>query len=118
MLPAYVKKHNTSWYDESNTDRIIITDHGQKRFGKIYLTTHKDRSSYDPYATFHITRSLLKTIQSYPNLEDFLLTLGYEDGTSNQFTGVSLQMMLVDVEEVSVDTDTPSRNCVCSCTIL
>ncbi|XP_067261275.1 uncharacterized protein wu:fc75a09 [Chanodichthys erythropterus] len=115
MLPAYVKKHNTSWYDESNTDRIIITDHGQKRFGKIYLTTHKDRSSYDPYATFHITRSLLKTIQSYPNLEDFLLTLGYEDGTSNQFTGVGLQMMLV---QVPVDTDTPSRNCVCSCTIL
>lgn len=121
MLPAYIKEHNISWYDKSNADRIIVTNHGQKRFGKIYVTTHKNQSSYDPYATFHIARSLLKIIQSFPNLEDFLQTLGYQDSTSNQpeliaFTGLYLQ--LESEPDVSVDTDTPSRNCVCSCTIL
>lgn len=122
MLPDYIKKHNTSWHDVSHADRIIVTDHGQKKFGKIYLTTHNDQSNYDPYATFHIARSLLKFIQSYPNLEDFLQRLGYQDNTSNQPALIEYQMLRIECERsydsVDTDTDTPSRNCVCSCTIL
>ncbi|XP_077103030.1 uncharacterized protein LOC143753975 [Siphateles boraxobius] len=137
MLPDYIKKHNTSLHGVSNSDRIIVTDHEQMKFGKIYLTTHKDLSNYDPYATFHISRSLLKTIQSYPKLEDFLQSLGYQDETSNQpaliacVGDVAYRMLTIECEErsdvtveseerrdVTVDTDTPSRNCVCSCTIL
>lgn len=113
MLPDYIKKHNGSWSDESNADRIIITDHGQRKFGKIYLTTHKDQSNYDPYGTFHISRSLLKFIQSSPNLEEFLQSLGYQDKTSNQASVAALgvchyQMVKIDVTEE--DNDTPSRN--------
>ncbi|KAK7161226.1 hypothetical protein R3I94_004036 [Phoxinus phoxinus] len=120
MLPDYIKKHNTSWHDVSNADRIIVTDHGHMmKFGKIYLTTHNNQSNYDPYATFHISRSLLKIIQSYQDLEEFLQRLGYQDETSHQPALPAYQMVKIDCENMSsVDTDTPSRNCVCSCTIL
>ncbi|CAM4472754.1 unnamed protein product [Leuciscus chuanchicus] len=123
MLPDYIKEHNTSWHDVSNADRIIVTDHGQRKFGKMYLTTHIDQSNYDPYATFHIARCLLKIIQSYPNLEDFLQSLGYQDNTSKQPALIACQMVQIESEKrsydtVDTDTDTPSRNCVCSCTIL
>lgn len=122
MLPDYIKKHNTSWEDVSNADRIIVTDHGQMKFGEIYLTTHNDQSNYDPYATFHIARSLLKIIQSYQNLEAFLRSLGYQDNTSNQPALIAYQLLRIECEDDTVDTDTdtptPSRNCVCSCTIL
>ncbi|XP_056103216.1 uncharacterized protein wu:fc75a09 [Rhinichthys klamathensis goyatoka] len=123
MLPEYIKKHNNSMHDVNNADRLIVTDHEQRKFGNIYLTTHNDQSNYDPNATFHISRSLLKIIKSYPNLEDFLQ--GLEDETSNQPASVAFvglyQMVQVESEkriDVTVDTDTPSRNCVCSCTIL
>ncbi|XP_039541881.1 uncharacterized protein wu:fc75a09 [Pimephales promelas] len=125
MLPNYIKKHNNIMHDESNADRLIVTDHEQMKFGKIYLTTHNDQSNYDPNATFHISRSLLKIIKSYPNLEDFLQSLGYQDETSHQPASVAsvrvYQMVMVESEkrsDVTVDTDTPSRNCLCSCTIL
>ncbi|XP_067298707.1 uncharacterized protein wu:fc75a09 [Pseudorasbora parva] len=128
MLPKYVKEHNNGRHYENNADRIIVTDHGQMRFGEIYLTTHKDLSRFDPNATFHISRSLLKIIQSYPNLEDFLQTVGYQVNTC--LVHIPLMMCQVEVKPddkkatsekrsaVSVDTDIPSRNCVCSCTIL
>ncbi|KAL1281786.1 hypothetical protein QQF64_000589 [Cirrhinus molitorella] len=125
MLPKYIKEHNTSNQSIGNTDRIIVTVHGQQKFGKIYVTTHKDQSSFDPYGTFHISRALLKTIRSFQNLNDFL------DATGNQTTVFQMAVLShTDTEpaayhndkeatyDVSTDTDTPSRNCVCSCTIL
>lgn len=109
MLPNYIKEHNTGQHD-SNTDRIIVTAHGERRFGKIYVTTHKDQTSFDPYATFHISRSLLKSIKSFQNLEDFLQSVGYQKQ--------HLQMVLLRISDDSTSTDTPSRKCDCSCTIL
>ncbi len=123
MLPNYVKKHNTGQQDDSNTDRIIVTAHGEQRFGKIYVTMHKDPSRFDPYATFHISRSLLKIIKSFQNLEDFLDTVGYQKPVYQM-----LQLHCTDTAayhndeettyDVATDTDTPSQNGVCSCTIL
>lgn len=123
MLPNYIKQHNKCQQDIGNADRIIVTAHGQWKFGKIYVTTHKDQSSFDPYATFHISRSLLKIIKSFPNLEDFLDTIEYQKPV--------FQMLMLHCTDtavyhndndatyvVSADTVTPSRNCVCSCTIL
>ncbi len=125
MLPNYIKGHNTYQQNDSNADRIIVTAHGEWRFGKIYVTTHKDQSSFDPYATFHISRSLLKNIRSFQNLEDFLQTVGYQELVFQMamlsLSNTKLAAYHNDKEatyDVSADTDTPSRNCVCSCTIL
>ncbi|RXN09075.1 hypothetical protein ROHU_011217 [Labeo rohita] len=124
MLPEYIREHNTGQRD-GNTDRIIVTDHREWKFGKIYVTTHKDKWSFDPYGTFHISRSLLKTIKSFANLDNFLLTIGYHTAVFQMavlsLADTELAAYHEDKEEtydVSTDTDTPSRNCICSCTIL
>ncbi|XP_016361945.1 uncharacterized protein LOC107703734 [Sinocyclocheilus anshuiensis] len=116
MLPNHIKEHNTGQQDDSNADRIIVTTHGQWRFGKIYVSMHKDQSSFDPYATFHISRRLLKIIRSFPNPDDFLLTIGYQK-PAFQMLKLSLTYTAV-YDNDSAETDTPSRNCVCICTIL
>ncbi|XP_051983579.1 uncharacterized protein wu:fc75a09 [Xyrauchen texanus] len=89
MLPYYVEEDYTDWReDNSNADRIIVSVHEENSVGKVYLTTHNDLSNYDPRATFHITRTLLKTIKSYQNIVDFLRDTGYypqcQAETSNQ----------------------------------
>ncbi|XP_051561620.1 uncharacterized protein LOC127445516 isoform X1 [Myxocyprinus asiaticus] len=78
MLPDYVVEDYTYCRDDnSNADRIIVSVHEGNRFGKVYMTTHNDLSNYDPRATFHITRTLLKIIKSYLNIDDFLRDTGY-----------------------------------------
>lgn len=74
MLPDYVKEDNTRRIeDNSNADRIIVGYPGENRFGKVYVTTHKDQWNYDPNATFHI----IWLIKAYESIDDFLRDTGY-----------------------------------------
>ncbi|KAL0202982.1 hypothetical protein M9458_001000, partial [Cirrhinus mrigala] len=96
MLPNYIKEHNTGQQDTGNADRIIVTAQGEWKFGKIYVTTHKDQWSFDPYSTFHISRSLLKDIKSFPNLDDFLLNIVYQKPV--------LQMVVLSLSDTELAT--------------
>ncbi|XP_026054936.1 uncharacterized protein LOC113040913 [Carassius auratus] len=75
-LPDYVSEDKYTDEHDSNTDRIIVSLHGGKRFHQVYVTQHQDRSNYDPDATHRISRGLLKIIRSM-SLEDFLMKMGY-----------------------------------------
>ncbi|XP_056592052.1 uncharacterized protein wu:fc75a09 [Triplophysa dalaica] len=88
MLPDYVREDNTRRIeDNSNADRIIVCYPGENKFGKVYVTTHKDKSNYDPSATFHITRTLIWLIKAYESINDFLRDTRYR--TPNQIVPTS-----------------------------
>ncbi|XP_056319897.1 uncharacterized protein wu:fc75a09 [Danio aesculapii] len=132
MLKDYVKKNKDVQNDLQNTDRIIVTTTQQKQcFGKIYATTHKDKFDYNPNDTFHISRSLLKSIQSFESVEDFLSSVGYGK-VSYQMCSVACVRVLVDdsdlkdemesksstTDHADADTDSEKQLRNCGCTIL
>lgn len=130
MLPDFVKENIDVQNDLQNTDRIIVTTAQRKQcFGKIYATTHKDQFDYNPNATFHISRSLLKIIHSFEGVEDFLSSVGNGE-VSYQMCMVRCVRMHVDdsdlkdeieskssaADQADTDSERPLRNC--GCTIL
>ncbi|XP_060771992.1 uncharacterized protein LOC132882904 [Neoarius graeffei] len=74
-LPHYVREEYTGLYDNSNTDRIIVSMDNEW-FDKVYVTEHNDRSNYNSDVTYRISKGLLKLIQGL-SLNDFLWRTGF-----------------------------------------
>lgn len=78
MLPRNIKRFNFGQFNpKCNADRIIVNVQKKNRFGKVYVTTQKDQSSYDPCSTFHITRTLIGLIKSYDDMYNFMIDIEY-----------------------------------------
>uniref|UniRef100_A0A8C1WGE5 Uncharacterized protein n=1 Tax=Cyprinus carpio TaxID=7962 RepID=A0A8C1WGE5_CYPCA len=94
-LPLYVTKYYHGNADNSNIDRIVVSvasDWNNKWFDRIYVTQHLNQKAFNETCTYRISQGLIRIIQSL-QLSDF-------------------------IRQVSEYTDTPSRKCDCSCTIL
>lgn len=78
MLPTYVREMDVGeLYPKCTADKIVVNVQRKKRFGRIYVTTHKGQFNYDPRGTFHISRTLIGLIKSYDSLDDFLSETEY-----------------------------------------
>lgn len=60
-LPDYVTEAYTGRLDDSNKDRIIVSLRNG-RFDKVYITEHRDESSYNPNKTYCINIKMIKHI--------------------------------------------------------
>ncbi len=80
-LPESILENKNTKEHNSNIDRIIVSLHNGKWFLGVYVTQHYNQSnSYDPNATYRISRGLLKIIKR-KTLEEFLKKMGYYTST-------------------------------------
>lgn len=66
-LPNYVRSYKPCPYDRSNMDRIIVNH----TFEMVYVTEHADHKNFSSYATYRLSKSLLRKI-SQMSREEFL----------------------------------------------
>nr|XP_055060369.1 uncharacterized protein LOC129444049 [Misgurnus anguillicaudatus]XP_055060370.1 uncharacterized protein LOC129444049 [Misgurnus anguillicaudatus]XP_055060371.1 uncharacterized protein LOC129444049 [Misgurnus anguillicaudatus]XP_055060372.1 uncharacterized protein LOC129444049 [Misgurnus anguillicaudatus] len=72
-LPSYVTVNHNRNRADSNKDRIIVRyNSGLRSFDRIYVTQHADHVNFDQNHTYRISQGLIKTIQGFWNLEEFL----------------------------------------------
>ncbi|KAK9981819.1 hypothetical protein ABG768_001343 [Culter alburnus] len=76
-LLEYVSEDKSTDQHNSNTDRIIVSLSKKRQFQRVYVTQHRNRSNYDPNATYRISRGLLMIIRRRMRLEHFLEEMGY-----------------------------------------
>lgn len=78
-FPKYVREDYTGSQDNS-----IIVSIDNKWVHTVYVTEHRERSSFSKYATYHISRHLIMIIRGL-TLEEFLLRTGYSSLQRNIF---------------------------------
>ncbi|XP_076848423.1 uncharacterized protein LOC143494206 [Brachyhypopomus gauderio] len=74
-LPRYVSEDYTGHKDHSNMDRIIVSL-DDDWVDKVYITTHINKSNFDPDNTYRISKGLLMIIRRR-KLGKFLYNTGY-----------------------------------------
>ncbi|XP_023835957.1 uncharacterized protein [Salvelinus sp. IW2-2015] len=75
-LPPYVRQNYKGHHDDSNMDRIIISLHPRLVLEKVYVTQHKDVSTFNRQNTYRISRGLVRLIRNL-ELEELLKQAGY-----------------------------------------
>lgn len=85
-FPSYVTEDYTHSQDNSNTDRVIVSV-DDKWFHTVYVTQHRDRSTFSKHATYLISKHLIRIIRGL-TLEEFLLKTRYSRPQTKIFPSI------------------------------